>query len=168
MREAEAVDGHVGGGVVAEHDHQREGVAESECDGRGQFAEHAGAFDLVGLGEHDAFVESGVAGADLLGGVEQNAHLDDGGGLDGLVGKQRCGLAGAQVVRVKRDMAVMQCSNRFDLLIKLSIFTRSRLGALRLGARGRARNGDGKDQANGMVSARGERHAHRVSQRVAA
>ena len=97
-------------------------VAECECEGRGEFAEHAGAFDLVGLGESDAFVESGVAGADLLGGVEQDSHLDDRGGLHGLVGQQRCGLAGSQIVRVERDLAVMGGSNGFDLRVELGVF----------------------------------------------
>ena len=62
-----------------------------------------------------------MAGADLLGSVEQDSHLDDGGGLHGLVGEQRCGLAGPQIVRVKRDLAVMSGSNRFDLRVELGI-----------------------------------------------
>ena len=49
MFEAEAVDGHVGGSVVAKDDHQGEGVAEGERDGRRELAEDAGAFDLVVL-----------------------------------------------------------------------------------------------------------------------
>jgi hypothetical protein len=121
VRKAEPVDGHVGGGVVAENDHQPEHVTESERDRRREFAEYAGAFDLVGLGERDPFVESSVTGADLLGRVEQNTHLDDRGSLHGLVGEQRSGLPGSQIVSVKRDLAVMSGSNRFDLHTELGV-----------------------------------------------
>ena len=53
VREAEPVDGHVGGGVVAENHHQPEGVAQGEREGRRQLAEDAGALDLVRLRENE-------------------------------------------------------------------------------------------------------------------
>ena len=51
VREAEAVNGHVGGGVVAEDDHEGEDIAEGESDGRRENAEDAGAFNLIRLCE---------------------------------------------------------------------------------------------------------------------
>ena len=149
VAQAESVDGHVGGGVVAENDHQPEDVAKSESDGRREFAEHAGTLDLIGFGENDALVQRGVAGANLFSGIEKDAHLDDGGGLHRLVGDEGCGLAGEQVVRIDSDMAVMSCSDGFDLLIELRIFARCGLSDGRLGACGGRSAGEHKDQSHG-------------------
>ena len=76
-------------------------------------------WDLVGFGQDQPFVEGGVAGANLFGGVEQNAHLDDRGRLDGLIGRERGSLAGSQIVCVDGDVAVMRRCNGLNLLIEL-------------------------------------------------
>ena len=124
MGQSEAVNGHVGGGVVAEDHHEGEGVAEGEREGRGEQAEDAGALDLILAGEGQTLVERGAAGADLPGGVEQDAELDDRSGLHGLVGVERGGLAGAQVARVEGDMAVMGLSDGLQLPVERLVLPR--------------------------------------------
>ncbi len=89
--EAKAVDRQVGRGVVAENDHQRKSVPQGERERRIKLAKYARPSHLIGLHEDQLFVQRGLAVADLLRGVEQNAHLDDGGGLDWHIGSQRSG-----------------------------------------------------------------------------
>ena len=56
--------------------------------------------------EHEAVIEMGAAGADLLERGVEDAELDDGSGGDGLVCIDRHGSAGGEVVRVEGDFAV--------------------------------------------------------------
>ena len=72
--EAEAVDGEVGGGVVADDDHEGEDVFEGEGDGRVEEDEDAGAVDgLVGV-EGDGLVPAGFAFADPDHGVVEDGR----------------------------------------------------------------------------------------------
>ena len=146
MGEAEAVDGHVGGGVVAEDDHEGEGVAEGEGERSGELGQDAGAFDLVVVIEDQLFGKGRLAGADLFGGVEQDAELDGGGGLDGQIGGEGGGLAGAQVVGVDGELAVVGGGDGLELLVELLVFI-GRL-SLTVGKSGRQDNRTEQRRAN--------------------
>ena len=160
--ESEAVDGHVGGGVVAEDDHEGEGVAEGEGDGRSEFAEDAGALDLIGFGEDEALGEGGAASADLLGGVEQDAHLDDRGGLDGQVGRERGGEAGLEILGEEGDMAVVGGGDGGNLLVECAVFVQGG----RLGGGGDERDAEAGEQRRGAAGS-GASHADRVARQRA-
>ena len=126
MIESESIDGHIGSRVIAEDDHQRECIAKSQRDGRGEFAENAGASHLVRTRQDEPFIQLCFAGADLLGGVEQNRQLDYGSGLDGQVGRERGGLPCLEIVRVKSNRAVVGRGNGVELRVEERIFNQGR------------------------------------------
>ena len=105
--EPEPVDGHVRGRVVAEHNHQRESIAEREGDGRREFAEHPGTLDLVRLGQHQPLRQRSVARADLLRRVKQDSHLDHRGSLYRQVGIEATRFARSSGSVRREHMAVM-------------------------------------------------------------
>ena len=82
MRQAEAVDGQVGCGVIAENHHEVEGVAEGEGKRRGELAEHARACHLIVVRQDHLLSQRGLSGANLLRGVQQDAHFNDRRSLD--------------------------------------------------------------------------------------
>ena len=128
MRQAEPIDCQVGGGVVADDHHEGERVAQGERERRRELGKDAGAFDLVLMIEDEFLGERGVTGADLFGRIQQNAELDGGSGLHRKVGRKRGGLAGAQVVGVNGQGAVMGGGDGLKLLIQLLIFPWRGLG----------------------------------------
>ena len=95
----------------------------------------------------------GVAGADLFGGVEQDAELDGRSGLDGQVGGERGGLAGAQIVGVDSQLAVMGGGDGLKLLVERLVFRSRRL---------RTGKSAGQKQENGKACA-AKRHGERLS-----
>jgi len=69
-READRVDGHVGGGVVTEGHHQSDDILESEVEAGIHQVEDAGAADLIFPGQDDGLREIELASSYLFEGLE--------------------------------------------------------------------------------------------------
>ena len=103
--DAEAVDGEVGGGVIAHDHHHGEDVFEGEGDGvsrKVRMPEPSTAswgWRVMGSSQR------ALAVADFDHGVIEDAELDDGGGPDGLVGVDSDGGVGVEVDGVEGGVA---------------------------------------------------------------
>ena len=105
--DAEMVEGEVGGGVVADDDHEGEDIFEGEGEGGIEEGEDAGAVDGFAFGEGDFVVPGGFSGADLLHGFVEDGELDDGGGGDGLVRVRADGVSGVELDGVEGYVAMV-------------------------------------------------------------
>ena len=85
MSQPQAVDCHIGCGVVALDDHQSQGVAQCKRQRRCELAQHPRPSRLILLGQHKFVCQSSLSRANLLGGIQQNAQLDNRGSLHGLI-----------------------------------------------------------------------------------
>jgi hypothetical protein len=101
----DALDQHVGGGVIADDDHEIGDVAEFEFGAGGEFAQYAASGDGVGGAEGEFFVELPLAfggtGVDLA----EQGEFDGAGGADFGVALEVDGLAGGQIAGGEEDFA---------------------------------------------------------------
>src|ERR1035441_6830651 len=100
----ETLEDHVGGRVVAEHNHEVDHAAQGELHAIGKFiADDAAARYLVLGGDGEEFGPLGFAGGHPIEDGEQDGELDGAGGADGFSLAYANVLAGVEVLGVERD-----------------------------------------------------------------
>jgi hypothetical protein len=123
---SDGVDHHVRGGVVAEGDHQRDGVFERECETGVHQVEDARAADLIIFGENDRRREIQLSRLYLLERLQHESEFDDGGGLHRALRVKRNGFAGGQVLRIQRDITLVRRGEFFESLLEIRCIRQKR------------------------------------------
>ena len=106
---------HVGGGVVADDDHQHREVADGGLEAGIQLLDHAGADDALGVRHLDAIAHLEAALIGLAVDLHHHRDLVGAGGGEQLVRVDGNGLAGGQMGGGEADLDAQRGEGGFDL-----------------------------------------------------